>query len=658
MALSENDIAALIKAEEKQCLGYLGEGSRISDNRKLLIDYYNQKPFDVVEGQSQIVTSDVADVVNGILPNMIRMFTQSQQLGKFESSRPEYDEEAEHKTVYSNWVFFDQHDGTKILHDMIKDAMLQYTGVVKVYHDDSIDAEEEEFTTSEVGFYQAKQDGQFEIKEHEILEDGQHYIKGDRINSRGRQKIACIPPDELLISNRARDFIDPPFIGQRTPKTRSELIQMGFEKSIVDTLKADSSFQTEVDQARNDGAGSVVTGNPTSDKSKDIIYLGEYYTYMDADGDGISELWQVFYADEKILEKNRVDEHPYAVFVPIPMPHEPIGSCPADQAADAQRWKTHLVRQANNNCYANNKGRIAVNDRVNLDDLMCARTDSIVRIDGHGPIGDSILPLGVSNQIPAVLELVGYVDSTIEKRTGVTSYNQGLDTESLNKTATGFQGIRDMSQMRIEQMAIMLANGPLTKVFNRIVKLAAKYQDEETEIRVNGQPMKISPRDWRYKANCAVKVGSGSGDKQAKIANLQQLMANNLDLIERGSPCADWNTYYHAYRNLIVEIGLKDATPYANDPSRPDQLLAQENMALRQQLEQLQMVAQERNQLAEAERTKGEFEMVKQQQKQAHEMNMKMADMEQKDKYHDDEMALKLSDLEMKSGKNVQGALI
>ena len=38
--------------------------------------------------------------------------------------------------------------------------------------------------------------------------------------------------------------------------------------------------------------------------------------------DGITELWQVYYAGEEVLSMEQVDDHPFAVCVPVPQPHK------------------------------------------------------------------------------------------------------------------------------------------------------------------------------------------------------------------------------------------------------------------------------------------------------------------------------------------------
>ena len=181
-----------------------------------------------------------------------------------------------------------------------------------------------------------------------------------------------IPPEEMLINEDARDWERPRFIGQRTPKTRSDLIGMGFDRDVIGKLSSDSENQSEGSQARRHDL-NYVDNEGISDKSQEKLYLGEYYLLIDVDEDGESELWQVFYAGGTLLDKKRVDVHPYAVAVPIPIPHRAIGMCPAAQVADIQKIKSALVRQYQNNIYQSVWGRHAVNDRVDLDDFLNPR---------------------------------------------------------------------------------------------------------------------------------------------------------------------------------------------------------------------------------------------------------------------------------------------
>lgn len=658
--LSDNEIAAIVGAEEAQAIGYLGEGSEIQHNRATLLDYYNQRPFgDEIEGQSQMVTSDVSDVVEGMLPQLLRLFTQSRTIADFVSTDPESDQEAKQKTEYANWVFTQMHDPVIILHNMFKDALLQYTGVVKVCWDDSETVKEERYRgLSEEEIAMLDIDENFDIKS---IEDGE--VRGERINKTGRVKIENIPPDELLIARRARDFVNPPFIGQNTPKTRSELLEMGFDRDIVMSLSKDEEIDEQVKIARNYNMENETDSNPTGDKSKDIINLGEYYVYLDADEDGISELWQVFFAENRVLEKNRVDSHPFCVCVPVPMPHRAIGTCPAEQVADLQFLKSTLVRQMLNNVYSTNYNRLLVNERVDLDDLLTPRAGGAIRIDGQGPIGDSAVPLVTQNQIQEILQAIEYTDTMREIRTGITRYNQGLDTESLNKTATGFQGIRDMSQMRIELIARVFADTGVKHIFEKIVELASKYQNDQIDIRVHGQIVTADPSSWYYETDCQIDVGVGSGDRQEKVSNLSFFYQQQKELMQMGSPLVDQKKLYNTLDKVASEVGLKGAETYFNDPEVPQELLMAEVERLT--IENQMLMQQMNNPLAEAEAVKGQTQIalkqidantkLTQEQIKAAQNAQKM---DQEDRHHADDVAVELTKIEAQNQVNVPGSVI
>jgi hypothetical protein len=483
-------------------------------------------------------------------------------------------------------------------------------------------------------------------------------VQVKRTKTIGQTRIDNVPPEEFLICRSARDFRNPRFIGHRTPKTRSELILMGFDRDTVENLPADEYYDFEVSYEKNarywnyDG---LLETNP-GDASQDIIYLGEYYVYMDTDGDGVAELWQVFRAGNVILDKNQVDEHPFAVVVPIPIPHRAIGSCPGEQVADIQYLKSTLMRQALNNVYQTNYMRTIVNERVDLDDLLTPRAGGIIRVNDEGPIGDSLQPLAVQPIAEPILRMMEYVDVMREVRTGVTRYNQGLDSEALNKTATGFRGIMEASQQRLDMIARIFADTGVRDIFRKIIKLGMQYQNDSMQIRVMGTPMEIDPTSWRNNLDCRIDVGLGSGDRQEKIVNLNAILAMQQQFLQQGLPLADQAKMYNTLEKLVVEVGLKDAAPYFNDPSQPQQLLQAQVEQLSAAVQQLQ--AQMQNPLAEVEQIKAQASLAEQQQKQQFETQKLLLEMEQKRKEFETNYLTKLTELELKYGQNVPGALV
>lgn len=668
--MDERELLNLVSQEEDDAVGYQDD---LGQKRETLLSYYQSEPFgDEVEGRSKYVSSDVSDVVEGMLPSILRVFTQGRIVGKFWSDTLEGEEEAKQKTELTNYVFFRQNQGVLILHNMLKDALLQYTGVVKVRWNTDEEVTHERYSgLSELEFRKLESDEETEIDEveEETNELGQkvYECRVTRTKERGTVQYDNIPPEEFLICRDARDFVRPRFIGQRTPKRRSELLQMGFDPDIVESLPKYSGDEDKGDQLaliRNRDISGDDSENPSNHKPNDIIYLTECYTYVDMDGDGIAELYQVFKAGEQILEYNEWDEHPFAVITPIPMPHRAIGTCPAEQTADIQFTKSVLVRNMLDNIYATNYNRYAVNDRVDLDDLLNPRHGGAVQVEGEMSVGDALMPLVTTPISQNILQSVEYIDAARESRTGLSRINQGLDPETLNKTATGFQGIMNASQQRLELITRICAETGIKRIFRLTAMYLAKYQDEAIQIRVTGKPMEVDPTAWRYNLDCYVDVGIGSGDRQEKIASLNTLLNMQLSMIQSGMLLTDQSKVYNTLDKLTTELGLKGAQGYFNNPEMPDEVLQAQVEMLSGMVQQLQAQAQQ-NPLAEAEMIKAQARLTEAQgkgqleaakaQAETQKFMMKLA---QEDDHFRQELIKQLTELELKYGTNVPGAAV
>ena len=452
-----------------------------------------------------------------------------------------------------------------------------------------------------------------------------------------------------MVSKSARDFDNPIFIGHRSPKTRSELIEMGFDADKVNSLPADEYYEaSEQKSARYHDYTLSEDANPSHHSPNDIVYLGEYYARLDVNGDGITELWQIMFAGDQVLSKEQVENHPFAVLVPIPIPHRAIGTCPAEQVSGIQFRKSTLLRQALNNIYQGNYPRILHSNKVDLDDLFTPRAGGGVEVDTEvGDVAGHAQALVVPTMIEGIMSMVEYTDMEREIRTGITRYSQGLDAESLNKTATGFRGIMDASQQRLDLIARLFAEGGIKRLFELIVLTLSKYQNEARQIQVLGEPMEINPREWGSNINCMINVGLGSGDRQEKIINLNNILAIQERYMGAGLQLSDQAKMYNTLERLIDEVGLKDADLYFNNPAQPNEVLQAQNEQLTQMVMMLQQqVAQ--NPLAEAEQIKAQAKLIEAEQKQT----LQAVDMAEKarqfDQKQQQEMALKLAELEAK----------
>lgn len=654
--LNESQVGAIVKRELESALDYCNELAR---KRAKLMDYYNAQPYgDEVDGQSQVVTTDVADVIEWMLPSLLRVFTQGKLIATFDGNTDNDDEEAKEKTFLSNHVFSNENDGVLILHNMFKDALLQYTGTVKVYWDETEDTVTTKYHgLSELEYQKLLMTEGVEVDELVVIETpvGKVYnATAVTIKKSGCVKYANIPPEEFVISRSARDFDRPVFIGHRSPKTRSDLIQMGFDRITVGGIPADEYYSLdEQKQARYHDLEDY-DANPSGHSPNDIVYLGEYYIRVDVNEDGVTELWQVYYAGDTVLSMEQVEDHPFAVCVPIPIPHRAIGSCPAEQVADIQFRKSTLVRQMLNNIYQSNYPRVLHSNKVDLDDLLTPRAGGLVGVDSDAPdVGGHAQMLQVQPMIEGIMAAIEYTDTEREIRTGITRYSQGMDAESLNKTATGFKGIMDASQQRLELIARLFADGGVKQIFLKTVDLLSKYQDDVKTIKLMGKPLDIDPTQWGANLQCRIDVGIGSGDRQEKISNLNTVLMMQQAMKQQGYMLVDESKIYNTLDKLVTEVGLKDVNRYFNNPEQPDQVL-------RAQLEQAMMMIQmlqqqvQQNPLADVEKIKAEAKLMGEQNKR----DIEQAKLEQNQMQFNQDLAARLTELELKYQSNVPGAMV
>src|SRR3546814_14343415 len=104
---TEKELLAVVDAGFTQSMG--APGGDIPTERAKAWDFYLSKPIgNEIEGQSQVVTSDVADVVDSIMPSLLRLFTTADKLVRFDPVGPEDGEAAQQESDYCNSVFFKQ----------------------------------------------------------------------------------------------------------------------------------------------------------------------------------------------------------------------------------------------------------------------------------------------------------------------------------------------------------------------------------------------------------------------------------------------------------------------------------------------------------------------------------------------------------------------
>jgi len=576
-------LKAILENEIEDAIGYLE--TETTDERQKALEYYLREPYgNEVEGKSQIVTGEVAEVIDGALPQLMRLFASGDNVVSFEPVNDGDQPFAKQATEYVNWVFNKDNDGFLVMHNWFKDALLQKVGIVKAYWEDKIDVKKESYknlTDDELMIIM--QDPEVEVVEQEttIIQEAvfdemtgmevspaivSHNVKLKKTTNNGKVVVENVPPEEFLISKRARTIADSPFTAHRKMMTRSELVAMGYDEELVESLPTGDALEFSPERIARYTRGEQPTDMDSNDESMQLVEVFECYLKVDMDDDDIAEYRRVVYAGHEILEEHECDYNPFHSLCPIPIPHKFYGQSLADRAMDLQLIKSTVVRQMLDNLYLTNNYRVgAVEGQVNLDDLLTSTAGGVVRLKNPA----AIVPMTVQSSAGQSFPMLEYLDAIQAKRTGVSDTQQGLDPNLLqNVTATAVSAMSAASTGKLELIARIFAETGVTSLFRGILHLLCKYQDKARVVRINGEFIPFDPREWKTNYNVNINVGLGTGQRQEQLATMQMILAKQEEIITNyglSNPLVNIKQYRDTLAKFIHMAGFKDSTEFMNE---------------------------------------------------------------------------------------------
>ena len=638
-------LKTVVQAEIDNALGYIE--TETTEERRKAINYYNRAPYgNEVEGRSTIVTGEVAEAVDAALPGLLRVFTQGDDIVRAEPEGPGDEEIAKQITQYLNYIFYRDNPGFSILNIWFKDALLQKNGVVKVYWDDEKQVNSEEYEnlteeeltlmladeTVEVVEQDQRQVGEVPVppSPEEMMAAQQtgvppvpqmqpifvYDVKIRKVKKFGQVRIENVPPEEFIISKKARTITDSPFCAHRKLTTRSELIAMGFDADVVDNLPTyqDLDFTPER-VARYTQGEQPMDQSAAIDKSMEEVETFECYIRTDYDDDGIAELRKVVYAGNEILENEEIDYVPFCSICPIPMPHKFFGHSLADRTMDLQLIKSTITRQILDNLYLTNNARVtAVDGQVNLDDLLTVTPGGVVRVKSPQAVNPITVPPVAGQSFP----MLEYLDRIQEKRTGITANSQGLDANILqNTTAAAVAAMQNAAAGRIELIARTFAETGVRDLFLNILHLVCKYQDKARIVRLSGKYVSVDPREWKSQYDVYINVGLGTGTREQQLTMLSMILQKQEQLLGTpgiGQALVGLEQYRSVLGRFIESAGFADSAEFFREIS-PEQLQQIQQQAGAQGNPQAEMMMAQVQAQIQAEQAKAQADIQLQQQK-------------------------------------------
>ena len=445
--LSDASLLAAISAAEETALGAVQ--GQVSADRADAIDRYYGKPYgDEQPGRSSVVSRDVADVVEGVVANVVKPFVGGDRIVQFDPITEDDEDQATQETDYVNFVALERNNGFVWLVSAIKDALLLRTGYVKCQWEVRSDQITETYSgLSDEELALLMEGDEVEIIEHSEYPDpmaqmmpqppaapamammqGQqpgaqmpppmpmlHDVKVRKSRPTEYVRVDPVPPSEVLVSTRTRQpsLQDTDFVQHRPMKSLSELRQAGYK--VDDDISDDDSGRDieETSRQRFGTSHDIYSDDAINDASRRMVRFKETYLRIDRDGDGVAELRRICSVGQNLLSDEECDIVGIASFSGVLVPHQHLGLSAYDMVEDVAKIKTALMRSFLDNRYLQNNGRFAINvDQVNTDDFLVSRPGGVVRVEGD-PNG-AIMPLMSPDTSSGALMGLEYLDSIRE----------------------------------------------------------------------------------------------------------------------------------------------------------------------------------------------------------------------------------------------------
>jgi hypothetical protein len=618
--LTEHDLLALIDSELRQSYGY-GDG-KLEEMRRRNEYYFLGIPKEdlappEVDGRSRVVDTTVRNTVLGMEAPLLKTFYGSDNVFEFEATKPGDEPKAKLISEYVNYIFRQKNPGYVITSTWIREALMQKVGIVKVWWDNSdietveryngltdvqlgilMDDPEIEVTSQKQypdeeaakqkqeavnqltqQLQQAAQAAQQNPQAGQAAQQIQQQIQQitaqpeqflfdvvcKRTQEGGRVCIENVPPEEFLISKRAKAIKTSPFCGHRFQRSVGYMRSMGY--TIPDNLPTeDAGVESSMERVERedyvDDSAYFSDEEGNLDESQRLIWVVEAYLQVDYDGDGIPEWRKVVKSGTHIFANEECDEPPFVALGSIPLPHLFYGMCPADLAIEPQRINTSLIRAQLDNVYLQVNGRyFAVKDRVNLDDLLRSTPGGVVRMDAPGMAGR--LDQGIGDTGSA-MQLMQWFEAFTEESTGWTRQSQGGNGLQLQQTATAANIITNRADSRVEAISRYMAETGFSDLGNMILKLVMNYQNKPEMMKLGGEWVNVDPREWTNQFSLNVNVGLGTGNKDQLVAHLMALSQAQANALAIG--VANPQTIYNANVKLANALGFKNGDEFFTDP--------------------------------------------------------------------------------------------
>ena len=593
--LSDDELQGIVASEIDDAVDFID--NIVSPLRAKATEYYRGDPFgDEEDGRSQVVSMDVRDTVQAIMPSLMRVFTSGDKVVEYVPRGPEDVASAKQATEYVNYIFQKDNPGFLVLHSAFKDALVRKNGIIKFWWDESFETETSDLTgLDDAALASLSADPNITVDVQSSYEGElppiaaeeaammqqlgmpmpqppmMHDVIVTRRLPRGRVKVEALPPEEFLIDRRAKSLEDAEFVAHRRVVTVSDLVAMGYDYDEISALASDTDdMDTNVERYTRNPALTTRNTDRSDPASRKVTYI-EAYIRVDRNGDGIAELRRVCVAGvgKTLLSDQPWDVLPFASFCPDPEPHDFFGMSMADIVMDIQRIKSVVMRNSLDSLAMSIHPRVAVTEgQVNIEDVMNTETGAIIRQRSPGQVQPLTMPYVGKEAFP----VLAYMDETKQNRTGISRAAAGLDADALqSSTAGAVAATVNAAQQHIEMIARIFAETGMRTLFRGILRLVCQHQDQPRMVRLTNEFVPIDPRGWDATMDATATIALGRGtdsERMAMLTQIGQMQKEAMSTLGPINPLTDIQKLYNTLSEMTALAGFKDTSKFWSDPAQ------------------------------------------------------------------------------------------
>ena len=535
-----------------------------------------QKLFPKLSEKNEMRTFDLWSTVEWMLPDMLKAFFGSDRIITISGTSSEDADRAERVMELIQWQLTVKNQGYKVFKSWFGDALATNLGVLKCYwkrETETVPHQEVLDQQRLVGVLQNPRNKVSRSEPVSFMPPMAMIQWTEEKVTVNQPVIESVRPSDIRFTPDGRNLGECSMVAHRKIVTvdhlRREARRGVYDPNIVEEVARAAVGEdyelTELEKTLNDGAEET-HDHINTEQARTRVVLYECYLKSDINDDGMLEDAIVTVCNDKLLRavENPWKRAPLFDLVPFWDSYKVWNDMGlAEVIQSTQDAHTALLRQMIVALGLANQPRAIVDvTKIELDDL----ENDLQYVRSSGDLtGNAFLPIATSGLNPQNFQLLEYLRGQLEEWTPNTRYNQGLDSKSLNKTASGIQMIMGASQARREEIVRNFSETGIRDLFRFLIQLNQQYLDQPQVVRLQNNVLEFAQDDIAGDFDLSVDASAGIAAKNAKVevltGYLKEMFPFALQLGIVGV-----QQFIMAGQKLLKLMGIEDADKFLPMP--------------------------------------------------------------------------------------------